>query len=691
MKNPLLSSAFTVLIFWWLILAIFDGSFTDIELGEIVYNLTFIGVGFLVGAVSINVFGYLNRGALEGRLAGKSHRGLAVTMGMLPILKREPKRAGELPNIRRLNIPEVEDQGFLDQWRERWKGTHPHHVALLDAVLKVMQTKPDAPATHLKDGHGGRTLLQHAILTGFLMERIARSWTWEGNRSKGRNKQILIPLRNANYKFNPDDPLIMIAAVCHDLGKLECYVYNAEGEVVGSKHEHDIVSSQMLARLPEIWSIADLDREVLLLSVGHYHHVPDMPMESKNKPIDDRLMALTELIIHCDTVASKLEQGKSRQEAEAEADDSVPTEAKQDTLLSIFSDIVGETDRINGDDTRYRVGQKNSMGGKPYLFFHERSLLMEIAERSGLDAMSKMGDGQFRLTRDLLSALDEQGVLYKIHEGKEYGAVSALWKVEFRKKNGDFLANWPAAIIVQISDTFLPALLALDDSDVIPLIKGPVHGEQRAKKGNTGLDLESLTALDAEKMLTEVALRPGTPKPTKQPSAPAPAATPPATPAEPPPDWAMDDAGAPASPPSPPADPAPAPEPVPPPVVGPTAGDAAAADTVSTEAIEVCELIVAGGLPKAVAHPHEEGIFVVRANHLTPFTDGFSWLDAAPSISAGLVPGVRCVIEGEDDEAVLFLLFNPSAVLANQTAATAFNQTGDLPAKSKDEAGGDPW
>lgn len=731
MKNPILSSAFTVLLFWWVVLTLGDGAFGEIELDQIVFNLVFVAAGVVLGGAAMAMFGHLNRAALETRLSGKTLRGLSVTMGMVPILKREPKRTGDLPNVRRLNIAEIENPDFLDQWRERWKPTHPHHVALVDAILRVLSTKPNAPATHLKDGHGGRTLLQHTLLTAFLMDKMSKTWVWEGNRSKGRNKQILIPLRNANYRWNADDPLIMVAAVGHDIGKLECYIYDKSGNIIGSRHEHDIASSQMIARISEAWLLPDPDREALLLSVGHYHHVPDIPMENKHRPLDDRLMALTELLIYCDTISSRLELGKPLVEAQAEIEaPGVPSEAKQDTLLTIFSDIVGETDRINGDDTRYRVGQKNTLGGKHYLLFHERSLAAEIAERSGLDAMAKMGNGEFRLTRELLTALDEKGVLYKKHDGKEYGAVSALWKVEFRKKSGDFLANWPATIIVEITKDFLPALLDLDDSDVVPLIKGPVHGEQRAKKGgNTGLDLESLSTLDAEKLLAAAALQPGTAKPAKKaPAAPnAPAASAsgnaPADPAvaevseapaaaegEEVPDWAREDAEVEPPPTAPPmanesvqpdpmdspaetgdlpteADPEPTADPVPARVPDDLAG---MADRASSEAANVCEQIIAGELRKAVPHPEEKGVFVVRANLLTPLMRNFSWIDSIPAINAGLVPGVRCESEGEGEEEVLFLLFNLHTVVANQQAATAFDQSGDMPIVDK-SPGGDPW
>ncbi len=682
MQNPLLSSGLIVFLFWWGLLAYF-GAADDYSFDELAYNAIMVAVGASIGMFVTWAHMWLNRIAVKQRMEPKSKRGLVINMGLLPALMPEPKRGTHLPNLHKLKFPPGTDLDFLDRWRERYRTSHPAHVALLNAILKVLMADPTIPGSHLKGGHGGRTLLEHALLAANQMEIQAAGWQWDGNRGKS-TKTLLIPMRNPQYRFQPDDPLVMIIGLAHDIGKLESYIFDSACRVVGSKHEHDIVGAHMLGRLPELWALPDIDREVLLLSVGHYHHVRDMPMDEDNKPRDDRLMCVTELLIHVDSVTSKLEEGKSREDAERAAAE-VPSEGKQDTLMTAFADIVAEGDRINGNDKDYRVGQKLTLDGRPYLFFHEASLMKEIAERTGFDAMAMMGHGQFRLSRDLLLALDEKDVLYKTHAGKEYGALSAQWKVEFRKKNGEFLAEWASTIIVRITDTFLPAMLNMDDADVIPLIKRPLFGEQRAKRGNTGAALDSFAEMDPADVQAAATLQPGTPKKPKLSLVLG------GTGAE-----AAADAAAVPSAADAPADQAPDPfadesardtgdTATPKPTAAPALSDLERAESYRAMTIEMATVIAkridAGRQQKIAKHPTEEGITVVRASNATPANPDFSWETALPAIAAGFVPGLRYVEESVDGATVVFLLFNVKVLLAGDGTGTerALAKTGEMP------------
>jgi hypothetical protein len=227
-----------------------------------------------------------------------------------------------------------------------------------------------------------------------------------------------------------------------------------------------------------------------------------------------------------------------------------------------------------------------------------------------------------------------------------------------------------------------------------------------------------------EEIEAKAKLQPGTPKPEKGPPPPKPAAAP--APPEDTPDWAKDDvaANAPAAPVQEPAAtdaasesaeaaapeaavgesplegaatrdapeaPAGAPADTSVISVGPI-DQAAIADVATAQAIRICKDIRDGKLPKAVRHPDEEGIYIIRAAHLRSLLGPHvSWDEAVPAVEAGMVPGVRHLVEDVGGQPVAMFLFNVDAVLAQRASTTAFSTTGDLPVRSKEPVPGDPF
>ncbi len=81
------------------------------------------------------------------------------------------------------------------------------------------------------------------------------------------------------------DPLLPLAAIAHDIGKLTAY------QVIGGNHvavrHHDRESGRILANLSEWWDMPLPDRHVLLLAVRYEHAMGDVPSSYPDLSAED--------------------------------------------------------------------------------------------------------------------------------------------------------------------------------------------------------------------------------------------------------------------------------------------------------------------------------------------------------------------------------------------------------------------
>ena len=137
--------------------------------------------------------------------------------------------------------------------------------ATIDGTYSTTLTLRGSGFQSVKGGHGGRSLLEHSLLVAFQMQNLAMKWTYTGLRDRS-GKRVSLKLRDDNYKFDPMDPIVLIVGLAHDIGKIEAYLYDDTGEIVGSHHEHDLTGARMIARMPEMWDLPEADRQAMLLA-----------------------------------------------------------------------------------------------------------------------------------------------------------------------------------------------------------------------------------------------------------------------------------------------------------------------------------------------------------------------------------------------------------------------------------------
>ncbi len=497
MNHNVVRSVFTVFVFWWIALAIYGLGWGDVDLASAwtaattLLLLAILGIG--LGAASVWFVVWSEKRALTALLQGESIRGLVCTIGEVPLIAREPPRSRALPDLSA--IPDVPSTFYAD-WLRRHEQTHPAHAALMRAFLSIYEQHKALPATHIPGGHGGRSLLQHSLLAGYFMDKLARSWSYTGLRDR-TGRRVVLKLRDQAYKFNPDDPLIALIGVAHDIGKIEAYIFDPgnPSAIVGIHHEHDLTGARMIARLPEAWAISDADRQAMFLAIAHYHHPMELPLSPDCRAIDDRTITLMELLIKTDFVTSRIEaKGVEPTEGEYETSaQSATPEISSLPLWDAFVEIITEHGRINGSDRRFNVATLCAGKGfsKPMLLVKEDALRSALVQRLQLSSATLLGDGRHQITIDLMKVLDEKGVLLRSFEGEEFSPENALWNVDFmvRARTGaepEKRAGWSAVIVVD--PKLFPRVEQMETYGWFAVIQRATMGSARAinKKGATG-------------------------------------------------------------------------------------------------------------------------------------------------------------------------------------------------------------
>lgn len=470
MRNRLGLAAATVALSWWLVALVWGLLGGHIGAGAIDASLTiagFVAVGVLLGAGGVGWWIAADRQARREELVTHDVRGLVSSIGEVPFLAKAPAESQLLPD---LSCPDVPDT-FYPRWFARFSSSHPKHVALAKRVLKIYGAHAHLPAgfdgERTRGGlrpHGGRTLVQHAMLCAYKMHTIGRTFDYKGIFSdKGRP---LLPLRDPNFKFDPDHPLLMITALAHDIGKIEAFKFDADGQVIGIHREHDLTGARMLARLEETWSLPEEDRMALILAVGHYHAAKHLPLAPDRQAVDDRTVALMELLALADRQASAIEHRGyelTKEELAAQVMSEEATTAVLDPLLAFeaFLSEVSNAAAINSNNKKENMGWLCNVKGMntTWLAINEENMAAAIARRLGLaNYDAKDGSGRREVTIALLGELGSRGMLatgmrvQSTGEFEERSPKSALWKVIFQEMKDGKARDWLGPLVLYFVD-----------------------------------------------------------------------------------------------------------------------------------------------------------------------------------------------------------------------------------------------
>ena len=459
MPLNLIKSVLIVVFFWWVVLSIWHIWAKEIEIGKMINSsfpiFVLSSLGVLIGFFAAWSYIWLGKRALRESLVGENVRGLTCTIGELPLVAKEPRRAEELPDLALYtDIP----ANFLTEWFEEHKEKYPAHCNLATALLQIYEFNKDLPATHIEGGHGGRTLLHHSLLAAFYMAKLSKTWKYTGLRDRS-GKRVVLKLRDPMYQFNPEDPLIFLIGLAHDIGKIEAYIFeDGTREIIGIHHEHDLTGARMLARLPESWEIPDEDRLAIFLAIAHYHHPMELPLSPDRRAINDRTIALMELLIKADFVTSRVEaKGAEPTDAEYENTDNIDVslDTTPERIWEVFSEVIVEFGRINSPDPKFNVATlcDGQDFGKPLLIIKESAIRSVLMARLKIPDALMLGDGRYQLTIDLLKVLDGKEILLKQHGGHNFTAENALWNVDFLTRGAagakpQKRSGWSAVLII---------------------------------------------------------------------------------------------------------------------------------------------------------------------------------------------------------------------------------------------------
>jgi hypothetical protein len=510
-KQPIFKAGFFVALFWWTVLTLWAAGFnvTALLKGEsgLDWHWTMSALlataAGIAGGVFTTVFSiWFDRRETAKRLEGKMQHGLECSIGPVPMHLHDLRDPGEdaqsITEDMVATVPEIASDSttaFLDKWHERYDEQYPAQANLMYAIETVLLKYRELPATHVYGGHGGRTLLAHSILVSWYMDKLAPHHTYDG-KIKLPDFTLKMPLRRPNYQFDADDPMIALIGLVHDLGKIECYQYDANGKLIGCRADHDSTAVRILARMPEYWELSSEDRLVLSVVVKYYHHPQDTPTEDGELPLDDRLHAVLELLIRADTLASRREAGDNASAAlkalEFDADP-MGLEAQgngKEQLWNVILEVLDWEERYNGKDNSTNLGIKrfHPLYKKEMVFLREDVFIKAICEEMDKENyIPQTSNAVSAMTKVVLRVLDEKGCLYSEQQSGGRNPETALYKVEFYppekfwtdtqpreiakdEDRGDPKFTWGSTIVVDLT-THFPGLASLEDHKFIPLIR----------------------------------------------------------------------------------------------------------------------------------------------------------------------------------------------------------------------------
>jgi len=295
-----------VFSFWWLVLFFLFADISDFQ--SVLDYITGGAAAFLIGGIFGVLFSYLARHRVVHedfvrRLAKKEaaplgsspDAGAFTTIGNLPGF-------GDLPPM--ANVPP--DAAWVPQdlrnWWRWYESAHPSYAQALREAWAVIEAAnlPAGPT-----GHGGATLTEHSWNVLRTLLRLKEIPPYRGITNKdGRITFPLLDKTRTEYRLSSEDPLAMLCAFAHDIGKVVSFVKDNDGRIVVVKDDHDTEGQRLVRRLPS-WRVLDFDEyQRALICLGYYHKPSEVPRVAW---IDDRARAILMLVHQVDEWTSELE------------------------------------------------------------------------------------------------------------------------------------------------------------------------------------------------------------------------------------------------------------------------------------------------------------------------------------------------------------------------------------------------
>lgn len=475
LRSEIYRATVTVALFWWGALTLYsvfgEGqgwlasfySWKYIVFGVVFATATTVGVIVLI---------LKNRTGLIAESKSPIPRGMGMkcTIGPTPAWLRSPTM------VDKESIPKIPNQLAVAIQNAAKKDVCYQKIAT--DILRILAKYPKAPASPYTEGHGNETLLEHTL--NVTMKAISEAPKYEYKGLYGISGRLVVGLRDSKYVFDSSDPLIILAALAHDIGKLDSYIVK-DRKIVGMRRNHDTMSMLLLGRLESVWKLPSADRSALLGAVGYYHAPQTLPLDSAGRARDDRTIALLELLRRCDIEASGEEDGAEafKEILQTQIKTTQNKVLEDEDIWNAFVSLVQEPGRVNGQSNA-SVGQKWDTN----IIFNEDRVRKAMLSILGIPDPGRRGDGTYILTVKLMAILMNRDLLVNTFQGREYGPTRAIFEVNFSDPDsGKQVAHWNACFIVHPDDQ-LSFLAQMRSHKAIATIVRPVMGEHSARNKN---------------------------------------------------------------------------------------------------------------------------------------------------------------------------------------------------------------
>lgn len=525
-KNSLVKSHLIVLGFWFFVLFVIIHGLNFKKLANSMsYSLLVLVGGAICGILIWFILNSARRNFLLEESGAHKVRKANSTLGPLP-KGRAPKRG---------KVNEVRLMTRFKGWSQ-YQAKHPAHAKAFRAVLAVMEAQPKLPASPVPGGHGDASLIDHSFNVVDTMLEMAPKWVYQGHKNKKGDVSFpLLDSTKVEFRFDKDDPLPILAALAHDIGKITCYQLNSDGTVTEVKKHHDVEGARLLRCIPEVMDLPWEDQMALLIACEYYHHIGSLPYSTW---INDRARALIELLIAADIATGQREGGiiigeyenadiivqnnknalsdnKIQQPSQALADpqetsdadatahqstiNSAPqatpapapavapaTSAGADTendlqaqVYDLAYTILLQPGRVNGGNTRERIAWKHGQ----WLYINDFKLRSAVASKTNDKSYEVSKRGQMHeFTLTLMEVLSQRGQLLQEFEGKTYSAKRAIFNTRSsitnkKTKSTDMIET--SFVIVAKAKAF-PGLENAADCKNAPQVTGCAWGESAA-------------------------------------------------------------------------------------------------------------------------------------------------------------------------------------------------------------------
>jgi hypothetical protein len=501
-QNHIIRSHIIVAITWYIAL-FFIGYKFDISSfsTHLAYSLAVLFFGAGTGFISYLLIAEYMK--ISNTPIESESRDALLSIGKFP--KTTPITRTPISSSKKISAP----------WFPAYQRDYPLHANAFKAVLEVMNSKPDLPASPIKGGHGGATLIEHSFNVVAMMFKKAPAWRYVGHKNKsGKIIFPLIDMTKTEFKFDPQDPILPLTAFAHDIGKITCYDLKADGSIVEVKRNHDIEGAKILRTLPEVMALPWKDQMALLIACEYYHHQGSLP---QSMWIDDRARSLIELLLDVDVATGKAEGGiivddnydyDDNQPAHEDitaidsdeasdqsqqitanqsinqlsssgfnagtAQDSPPESLINNDVFRLASTVLSRNNAINGRNSKERIAYKHG----EWLYIHDAKLRSAIAEETGDESYARtpkqgvMSD----FTLELMAILSAHGYLLQEFNGKYYSEKRAIFTTGALVKEQSIETRF----VIIVSIKAFPWLSSIEDCKIAPNILGCSWGEAAA-------------------------------------------------------------------------------------------------------------------------------------------------------------------------------------------------------------------